>query len=168
MALLNIIGNVIGANKGALLNLNAPELSDIANVGHYVFNDPSTVIQSTDKVYQLRDLTQGNAFSSDLITNQADREFSADTGFWTKAANMTILDGKVNFNGVSAYTGLYKGNLIPSPLSVYKVEFDVDSISGSNIAVAFGAQSWYAFTTAQRFSKEIISPASGTQFTIRP
>ncbi len=43
------------------------------------------------------------ATSVEMITNAADREFSSDTGFWTKGGSTSISDGVAHLSGNSAY-----------------------------------------------------------------
>tara|TARA_R100000541_G_C1892116_1_gene83625 strand:- start:50 stop:1693 length:1644 start_codon:yes stop_codon:yes gene_type:complete len=71
---------------------------------------------------------------SELITVLADRDFSSDTGFWTKGSAWTISGGKSNVNG-SLDTGTGTSFWKPSYLTVgktYQVTFTISNyVSGS-------------------------------------
>lgn len=45
---------------------------------------------------------------TELITNSADRDFSSDTGFWSKLGNVTISGGICNINTSGAIAEIYK------------------------------------------------------------
>ena len=72
----------------------------------------------------------GNQYT-ELITVDADRLFTSDTGFWSKGAGVTIADGVCHFNNVSSGDNAYS----PSVLTVgktYRTIFTIKNyISGS-------------------------------------
>ena len=71
---------------------------------------------------------QLNTSGAELITNAADRDFSSDTGFWTKGVGWTISDGAANFNtsGVSYFR---KDNIVTIK-KVYVIEVTAIITSG--------------------------------------
>lgn len=78
--------------------------------------------------YELVKRVGVGTLGSELITNAADREFSSDTGFWTKAANVLIDDGALKFNSVAAAAGISRANLLVVG-QVYRVELTVVSLT---------------------------------------
>ena len=71
----------------------------------------------------------GAVRGAEAITAAADRDFSSDTGFWTKSAGWAI------GSGVATKTGSLGANLYRSALltigSIYEVSIEVVSISGT-------------------------------------
>lgn len=64
------------------------------------------------------------------ITNIADREFSSDTGFWSKDGNATISNGVCSFSSTSGeISGISKSILTADKF--YKFSIDVISLTGS-------------------------------------
>lgn len=69
----------------------------------------------------------GQQIGSELITNQADREFTSDTGFWTKAGVWTIGGGVASVSASGA-DNIYRNNLLTVG-KIYKFTFKVASRS---------------------------------------
>jgi uncharacterized protein (TIGR02145 family) len=72
------------------------------------------------------------------ITNAADREFSSDTGWWSRNSNWTISGGTANSDGTN--TGF--GNMYKSFLTrgkYYKLTFTITSRIAGSMVVAFGS-----------------------------
>lgn len=74
---------------------------------------------------------------TEKITNQADREFSSDTGFWTKGTGWTISGGAANSNAVGA-ASLYTGNIGITVNRRYKVTYEVKNYTSGQVDVRFG------------------------------
>ena len=84
---------------------------------------------------------------AELITNAADREFSSDTGWWTKSL-ATISGGVANCNGTGS--GVYRSIL--SLNTWYTVEIDFAHTSGSGMGFYLGNSDqgfYYQPTTAR-------------------
>lgn len=79
------------------------------------------------------------ASATDLITNAADREFSSDTGFWSKTAQVTIGGGVCNIKSTDgSYQSLSKYNLI-SVNKMYALRYDVVRNGGGTLAMGGAA-----------------------------
>lgn len=74
------------------------------------------------------------AADEEKITVADDRDFTSDTGFWSKShAGITISAGKLNFDGTqTAGQGIDKGLLLTIGIW-YKVDWDIDSISSGEV-----------------------------------
>lgn len=67
------------------------------------------------------------------ITNAADREFSSDTGFWSKNAGVVIEDGVCKFNSTGIGLGIYKsGTLIVN--KYYKVKLTISNYTSGAVS----------------------------------
>jgi YD repeat-containing protein len=75
---------------------------------------------------------------AEQIANQADREFSADTGFWTKGAGWTIANGNASHSGATA-AYLSRSGLTASRF--YEVWFDVLAADGTNTVQVYDGTS---------------------------
>jgi hypothetical protein len=80
------------------------------------------------------DLSQGLVLGSELITPEANRDFSSDTGYWTKETNVTISGGKANWNGAVNDFALFRDGLI-SASTYYSVTFTISGYVGGGIKV---------------------------------
>jgi uncharacterized protein (TIGR02145 family) len=82
------------------------------------------------------DTTDGNA---ELITAAADRDFSSDTGWWSRGANVSISGGLCHFIAVGANStdGLYKSGIVFAGKS-YRVTFTVSNLTAGGFAVECG------------------------------
>lgn len=80
------------------------------------------------------------------ITNAADREFSSDTGFWTKTGDTLIDSGVCTFTGLGAlnYSSSYwclKKNRAVNTNKYFRITVDVKLISGAgDFYIGFGYQ----------------------------
>lgn len=71
------------------------------------------------------------ATNVEKITNVADREFSSDTGFWTRAVGWTISDGVAKFVSTGVSANIYNGTVLTIG-KLYKMSYEVKNyISGS-------------------------------------
>jgi hypothetical protein len=76
---------------------------------------------------------------SELITVQADREFSSDTGFWVKyGSGTTIADGTLNCFTSGTQAGVYRDAILTYG-SKYQVTFTIGNYTGgSEVGLAIG------------------------------
>jgi hypothetical protein len=91
---------------------------------------------------QATNLVNNGDFSelgSEIITPDANRDFSSNTGYWTLETGVTIANGKINFTDAANNRSFYKLNLITSG-KTYKLEITIsgyvkgfiDSNNGNN------------------------------------
>lgn len=74
-----------------------------------------------------------DALSAELVVNAADREFSSDTGYWTKNdASITISGGVVNLISAPSNKGISKSVFL-TPGKVYSITYTIVSISSGGI-----------------------------------
>jgi len=66
----------------------------------------------------------------ELITNQADREFTSDTGFWSKT-DAVISGGLVNINHPSGFAALLRRSSILQTNKTYSLTFTIAITSGT-------------------------------------
>ena len=74
--------------------------------------------------YFSSELVQNGNFSelgSEIITPEANRDFSSNTGYWTLETGVTIGNGKLNFTEAANNRSFYKLNLITNG-KTYKLE----------------------------------------------
>ena len=101
-------------------------------------------------------LAEGAILGPELITAQANREFSSDTGFWGKDAGVTISDGVVNFNIVIGGGSLFRNNFLTNIYTRYVFSFDLISIeSGSVRTLVAGLYGPY-YSTPGSYSDELL------------
>jgi hypothetical protein len=86
---------------------------------------------NADNTLQLKvnDVAAQSGLGSEFITVAANRDFSSDTGFWTKAANVSITGGQVTWSGASNDESLLKLSYIPG-FKPYQLGHEIKSISG--------------------------------------
>lgn len=77
---------------------------------------------------------------TELITATADRDFSADTGFWTKPAGVTISAGSCAYAAIVPGGGLQRAGFVTAGQR-YKVTFTILSITGGGILPYVGGTS---------------------------
>ena len=78
-------------------------------------------------------------YSAELITPEANTDFSSNTGYWTLETGVTIENGKVNFTEAANNRSFYKGGLITNG-KTYKLQITIsgyvqgfiDSNNGNN------------------------------------
>tara|TARA_R110000868_G_scaffold132888_8_gene344182 strand:- start:490 stop:1857 length:1368 start_codon:yes stop_codon:yes gene_type:complete len=94
------------------------------------------------------DLSKNLEISAELITPAANRDFSSDTGYWTKQnAGITISGGTCNFIAVPAGFALSQASFATAGL-VYDITFTISAISGGAIRAIAGS----ALTTTTAYS----------------
>ena len=114
-------------------------------------------------------LPNKNEYGSELITNQADREFTSDTGFWTYN-NGTIADGVFHFvNQTNNSAGLSRSNML-DVTKYYKTTFTIKNYVSGKVYVSsvgginFQGNGTYT-TIAKPFSSMISFVSQGAGFT---
>jgi len=103
------------------------------------------------------------------ITNAADREFSSDTGFWTKSGETTISGGAVNLiNTLGGFNAVGKTGLL-TVNKWYKLTYEIISNSGGSISTSYlggglpstiGSKVFYGKATLSTF--DIVKAGIGT------
>lgn len=88
-------------------------------------------------VGMLLDKHTGLAESAELITVAADRDFSSDTGFWSKDAGVTISGGAANWAATAAVFQLFR-TLFLTAGKVYDVTYSVTSYTQGGIKLGNG------------------------------
>jgi hypothetical protein len=92
---------------------------------------------------------------NELITNSADRDFSSDTGFWTRGTGITIADNVCYFNTAST-VGLRR-NLLISSGKTYTVVFTISYTSGGVRLWVGGNSTSTTYSASGTYTKTIIS-----------
>lgn len=113
----------------AALRTLHPEIEgvDIGNQHWSTSNLEATVDSAGNAIPEVQSAT-----NTELITNAADRDFSSDTGYWTKTAGTTISGGVLNINEASSTNCIAKSILTVG--KKYRIQFEIVSItSGSTI-----------------------------------
>lgn len=99
-----------------------------------------------------------DTLGSELVTVAADREFSSDTGWWTKNGS-TISDGTCNYSAITA-TAPYRSALATEG-KVYQVTYTVTSVtSGSIVGRVGGVNGLTPRTTPGTYTDTILAGAS--------
>jgi hypothetical protein len=110
-------------------------------------------------------------YGAELITVQADREFSSDTGFWTGyPGGWTVSGGTINATNNSDY--FLKTNWLPSTTGTYSVTYTVSSVSAGSVQLNICGVLGVARTTVGTYTEFITGAganlhvgAKGTSFT---
>jgi len=98
---------------------------------------------------------------AELITVTADRDFSSDTGWWSKSAGVTIAAGECVFTSVTSGAGVYRNNLL-SANTLYEVTFDVNSYTTGEFGIYLAGAYYYKnITSTGSFTIYGMSAASG-------
>ena len=82
-----------------------------------------------DLVGLMLDKSQGLALGAEHISVAADRDFSSDTGYWTKGVGATITGGVVDVSTASDIYPIYKFNQFPSG-GYYEITYTLTVASG--------------------------------------
>jgi hypothetical protein len=107
------------------------------------------------------DLSKGLVLGQEYITNAADRDFSSDTGFWSREGNATISGGVANINNVSGTATIYKFNFPNTPGGYVEISFDLVLTAGA-VQVLYGTSTSQTLTTSGRVVVRMFSTAVGT------
>jgi YD repeat-containing protein len=101
-----------------------------------------------------------DTLGAELLATQADRDFSADTGSWTKGAGWTIANGAASHTGTTA---AYLSRTGFTASRFYEVSFDVLAADANNTVQAYDGTptSWGAVITAPGSYKVHVNCLSG-------
>lgn len=105
------------------------------------------------------DASRGLVRGDDAITNAADRDFSSDTGYWTKGTAWVISGGQASRPVDASSSNLTNNTALVSGVT-YEVSINIVALSGT-LTVFAGGAAFKAFTTAG--VKTCVLTASGTQ-----
>ena len=75
---------------------------------------------------------QAEVLGSELITNQADREFTNDTGFWGRNSGMTIADNVCHFTNATSGLPFYRNGFLTVGKQ-YKVSYEIKNYVAGKI-----------------------------------
>lgn len=90
------------------------------------------------KTYKALPYVSSEVLGSELITAQADREFSSDTGFWAKTnASITIADGVCHFVNTPDGQYLRRTNVLKIGV-LYRVRFKIINCVSGTLRDSFG------------------------------
>jgi len=108
-------------------------------------NGVAPAVYPGDQIGLVIDSSRGGLenLGAELITVQANRDFSSDTGYWTKQnGTITISGGVVNFSSTGDLVALYAAtsNLGTPSGKFYLVEFEIKSISAGGIRFGIGGE----------------------------
>ena len=83
------------------------------------------------------DKSKGLVLGAELITAAADRNFTSDTGFWTKGAGTTIGSGLCTFTAVVNGAGLTRAGFLTVG-AVYQVTYTLVSLTSGSVGTYVG------------------------------
>lgn len=118
---------------------------------------PVTAVGQT--VGLILDKSKGLVLGAEVITNPADREFSSDTGFWTKGTGVTISGGVVNVNGPGGDYPIYRFNAIHA--GYFEATYTLTVESGS-IELFLNAPASVARTASGTYTDRFYNSSLGT------
>jgi uncharacterized protein (TIGR02145 family) len=110
----------------AYLRLQHPEIEGI-NIGNQHWATSNCVLGATGNGTAIPEVQQST--STEVISNEVDRDFTDNTGYWSLGAGWSIVGGKLVFSGSVAANASKLGVMTYAP-KIYKVTLKVDSISG--------------------------------------
>jgi hypothetical protein len=129
-----------------------------------VFSFPTGVDIKTNKCTNYN-VIPSDTLGSELITAQADREFTSDTGWWSKdtgcSINTTTGEGVINTSTVGY--GIYRasGNNIVTAGKMYLVKYTIKSIASGSVQIKMGELSLGAYrTTTGTYYEYLIAKGS--------
>jgi len=94
---------------------------------------------------------------TELITNSANRDFSSDTGFWTKGTGVTIADNVAHFVDVPVgVNGLLRATLM-STGKQYKLTFTISNFVKGSLTIFFGSTQAVALSANGTYSITMVS-----------
>ena len=106
------------------------------------------------------DKSQGLVLGAELITLAANRNFTSDTGFWTKDAGVTIGSGACTFASVASNGGII--NTLPLVVGgVYSITYTIATITSGGIQGTCNSTRGTAQTTPGTYTEIICAPVGG-------
>lgn len=150
--------------------LSATEITERSSILKSIFPEiPFTRIG--DQIWSVRNFEavvtpQGNIIPEmqdngnvEKITNAADRDFSSDTGFWSKDTGITIADGVCHMN-TTANNWLSRGGHLPG--GAYKVILTITNYVSGIFKTAFDGANNPQFTANGTYTFYIYNPTTMT------
>lgn len=150
-----VIFTVVGATSATRVQVeNLPHsTSQIETGGVAVTRNAEFLTCSTINVFDRTYIEQ--------IANQADRELSADTGYWIKVgAGSTINNGVMNITGVVG-DGYYKTGVI-TPGRPNIIAYRVTRLAAGSLAVYVGGALIRTVTTPGSYTDRVLTPGNTT------
>lgn len=172
----NIFGTIV--NEWYLNNLGITTPSSTptytgATTGRWLPDSTGTLIQMAGLVNPLGQAippvsggtiktteATGAILGSEVISVAADREFSSDTGYWTKGSGVAIGSGTCNFTSVADGVGLTRATALTVGRR-YKVVFTTSGMTGGGIK---GGLAGTSRTTNGTWSEEIVATSTTMGF----
>lgn len=104
--------------------------------------------------YELVKRVGVGTLGDELITNAADREFTSDTGFWSKATGMEIVDGVLRFTAVESAANLSKRLLEVG--KIYKLTFSIVNYTAGRVLVNISSYTWAINNSASSVGTHVV------------
>ena len=106
------------------------------------------------------DKSQGLVLGSELITPAANRDFSSDTGYWTKETGVTISGGTANWSA-TANSDLYRLNVLTVG-KWYRITWTISSYTSGNFRLSVGGTTGALRTAAGTYTETYYAASNGT------
>ncbi len=108
--------------------------------------------------------TGADTLGSELITTAADRDFSSDTGYWTKDATVSVADGVLKVVSCPTNTKIILRNSLIASGKAYKVTFTISNYTSGYVRASDNYNLFGNFNSDG--AKEVYLVSQGTQFSI--
>lgn len=123
--------DIIELQKAAIEREGVLAVRDANVVARYDATDSKYVVKDEyNRISALLDKSK-RLVGVEKITNAADREFTSDTGFWTKSQYFTISNGVMKMTNAPRSEGFYKPFVLTIG-KVYKITFDILNTASSS------------------------------------
>jgi len=106
------------------------------------------------------DKSQGLVLGPELITPAANRDFSSDTGYWTKETGVTISGGTANWSA-TANSDLYRLNVLTVG-KWYRITWTISSYTSGNFRLSVGGTTGAFRTAAGTYTETYYAASNGT------
>jgi hypothetical protein len=110
------------------------------------------------------DKSKGLVLGSELITPVANQDFSSDTGYWTKAAGVTIGSGICTFSAVANNFGV-SVNGVTFTGKYYDITFTISSVTSGSCSLQVNGPQGIARNAPGTYTERICA-GSGSSFAI--
>jgi len=107
------------------------------------------------------DKSKGLVLGPELVTPAANRDFSSDTGYWTKTIGVTITGGQCVYSSVTSLGGIYRSGFVTAGV-FYEVTFTIASISAGAIRVYAGGNRTANVTTPGTYTQRVCAGSVDT------
>ena len=112
-------------------------------------------------LYSAGTKTSAYVTGAELVTVADDRNFSSDTGFWTKSAGWTIASGVAS--AVSASTSLYRNLLVSGKM--YQITYTLSGYAGGSLQLVSGTSTGISRTANGTYTESITVASTFLNFT---